>query len=164
MTYLNIAKKALQGRDPALADGNPAPEPVTAAVESTVVDVAPQPAAIEPGLNAVYVVTDRPLVEFGTEVYDRVEFYWGQIDDDQRADIIAPAAKRACPWCRGVNLHHETCVELHEMWAVEMPWGKHKGRKLQDIDTDYLAWLEDRDINDDLREDVTRELDRRHDG
>lgn len=66
-----------------------------------------------------------------------------------------------CPWCGGVHHHAKTCQELHDGWQSRLPWGKHKGHKLGDVATDYLQWLSRREIDDELRDSVRRELDRR---
>ena len=51
------------------------------------------------------------------------------------------------------------------MSSAKMPFGKHRGKRLQSIPTEYLVWL--RDENDELdpalRKEVLHELGRRDD-
>ncbi len=45
-----------------------------------------------------------------------------------------------------------------------MPFGKHRGRPIEDIPTGYLKWLLTIDLYDDLRDAVEEELEMRRAG
>lgn len=94
------------------------------------------------------------------DTYDASQFYWDALDEKQRADIQRPRPDR-CPWCKGIFKHHPLCQELRRDWSPTMAWGKHRGKRLVDIDTEYLEWLLKRDINDELRKQVVTELNER---
>lgn len=43
-----------------------------------------------------------------------------------------------------------------------LPFGKHKGEDIADVDTGYLKWLEQQEwIREEMREDVQFEIERR---
>jgi uncharacterized protein (DUF3820 family) len=45
---------------------------------------------------------------------------------------------------------------------MRMPFGKHKGEALEDLDLSYVKWLEEQDwVSDDLREAAQFEIERR---
>jgi hypothetical protein len=46
---------------------------------------------------------------------------------------------RQCPWCLRSQKHHENCVVT--TWVVEMPYGRHKGKPMDMLDTSYLVWV-----------------------
>ena len=46
----------------------------------------------------------------------------------------------------------ESCDELRRSWTPEMPFGKHKGKRLYDVPRRYLRWLlREADLQSDLR-------------
>jgi len=48
--------------------------------------------------------------------------------------------------------HPDDTDELFEVTSIQrMPFGKHKGRLLSEVPVDYIDWLLDRDIDDELR-------------
>src|SRR5215212_2717176 len=51
------------------------------------------------------------------------------------------------------------------MSSAKMPFGKHRGKRLQSIPTEYLVWLRDEndELDPQLRKDVEYELGRRDD-
>ena len=44
---------------------------------------------------------------------------------------------------------------------MKLPFGKHKGEDIEDVDLSYLKWLEQQDVNPKLREAVQYEIERR---
>jgi len=87
---------------------------------------------------------------------------WDHISPEQRAYVSSPNVHKApCPWCGGRNTHSAMCNELTAGWVVTMPWGKHKGKPLSEVPQDYLDWLTDRELTEEFKQDVRRELDRR---
>ena len=75
-----------------------------------------------------------------TDFYDSSEFYWDQIHPDDLQQLREAVPDR-CYWCRGIYRHHPMCDRLQIEWSSEMPFGKHRGRKVVDLPTDYLTWL-----------------------
>lgn len=47
---------------------------------------------------------------------------------------------------------------MSEKEAPRMPFGKHKGKFLSDVETEYLDWLIGRDLRDPLKTNVLNEL------
>jgi hypothetical protein len=91
------------------------------------------------------------------------EFYWRQIEPAERQYLLgARHWPEACPWCGGRQHHSTMCDELHERWAIRLNFGKHKGKRIQDVPRDYLRWLLGaRTISDrDLRRGIRRLLER----
>jgi hypothetical protein len=89
------------------------------------------------------------------------EFYWDQLDEKDRRYLTGPRRwPDPCAWCGGRRCHSAMCDELHEHWAVRLKFGKYKGRKIQDLPSDYLLWLlKVRAVRDqDARKDICRFL------
>jgi uncharacterized protein (DUF3820 family) len=73
---------------------------------------------------------------------DYSEFYWSCIYPHDFAYLTAPRDYPGpCVWCGGRLHHNRLCDELRHSWQAEMPFGKHKGRKLADVPRDYLQWF-----------------------
>lgn len=70
--------------------------------------------------------------------------WWELISDDERRAITAPTlitGRGRCPWCKRRSSHTEACREMRREWG-RMKIGKsHKGKALEDVLEDYLAWL-----------------------
>ena len=83
------------------------------------------------------------------------------MDDDDRAEYLGPHRRpEPCPWCGGRQVHNPLCVALCDDWALLMPFGKHKGRAVRDLDPDYLVWLvrSGAELGDELRREIERVL------
>ena len=63
-----------------------------------------------------------------------------------------------CGFCGGHYRHNPHCVALCDEWQILMPFGKHKGQPIRNVDTDYLLWLFKR--NRTLTADVAQEIER----
>jgi len=96
-----------------------------------------------------------------TDFYDRVGDFWDRMLCEDRLYATSRPPQERCPWCKGITRHHPMCQEQLDGWSYPMPWGKHKGKLLRDIPTDYLCWLWKREIISDLRRELRRELDSR---
>ena len=70
-------------------------------------------------------------------------------------------ALEPCAWCGCRMRHSRLCVALRDGWAVVMPFGKHKGEPVRDIDHDYLRWVLrcGMELGDELRREVECVLD-----
>lgn len=70
--------------------------------------------------------------------------WWLVLDDDERRDLSTPtpeSRRRRCPWCNRRASHAAWCVEMRREWG-RMKIGKtHRGKILEDVPEDYLAWL-----------------------
>lgn len=87
----------------------------------------------------------EPVGLFGTELYDRDGFYWqaGVLSARSLADCRQPARRRL-----GRKIVPTDPV---------MPFGKHKGKRLDQVPPDYLAWLVQQDMADaELREAIRK--------
>ncbi len=98
--------------------------------------------------------------------YAEQEWMWTQMREDAAYYAQAPRNyPEPCPWC-GVRLidHTNACKELRKSWAPEMPWGKHKGQRLDTIPTDYLTHTLKRftAISGELRQAIEHELSTRY--
>lgn len=51
-------------------------------------------------------------------------------------DLRRPIRLR-CVWCKQVGRHHPVCQEQLDEWS-RMRWGKHKGERIENVETDYL--------------------------
>lgn len=75
--------------------------------------------------------------------------YWEHISDADREYLLGPREFPApCPWCGGRIRHNSTCVTW--TWEPELPFGKHKGKKVSAVPLDYLRWLVKNSVRLDL--------------
>ena len=65
-----------------------------------------------------------------------------------------------CPWCGGRYAHGRLCVALCDEWAVKMSGGRHKGKPVRDLDTEYMRWAAANMSNlpTDVRDEIERVL------
>jgi hypothetical protein len=63
-----------------------------------------------------------------------------------------------CPWCGGRLRHNPLCVVL--TWLPVLRFGRHRGKRLDEVPKDYLQWLLRRGehLSVELREDIRRFL------
>lgn len=70
------------------------------------------------------------------------EVYWTLVDEADREYLLAPRDwPDACAWCGGRMNHSTTCDSLRNSWAPILPFGKHRGRRVDEVPADYLAWV-----------------------
>lgn len=103
------------------------------------------------------------LAHFAGEPYEpRVseeanEANWQAISDADRDYLLGPRDwPDPCPWCGGRLVHSETCRELRRQWSPVIPFGKHRGRRADELHRDYIDWIlakgiGDKDFRDELR-------------
>lgn len=64
-----------------------------------------------------------------------------------------------CPWCGGRLRHSDLCEELRASWEPELPFGKHKCRRVSEVPRDYFEWLARRQgIESELRDVIKTHL------
>lgn len=89
------------------------------------------------------------------------------LDDQSRAYLLGRHRHpERCGFCGGHDRHHPRCVALCDEWAVAMPFGKHKGRPIRNLDTDYLRWIRKSSmtLNGEVADEINRVLDQRKAG
>ncbi|MAT68931.1 MAG: hypothetical protein CMJ58_05350 [Planctomycetaceae bacterium] len=48
---------------------------------------------------------------------------------------------RPCPWCGGRLVHNPACDDLRQGWVPTIPFGKHRGRRVDQLPADYVGWI-----------------------
>jgi hypothetical protein len=87
--------------------------------------------------------------------------WWSLLTPEQYAELTTPPQRpERCAWCKGIYRHHPDCDELHRLWQLKLTFGKHKGKRLGEVPTDYLEWAV-LYADGDLRRDIARELEGR---
>jgi len=82
------------------------------------------------------------LITGGSDDADLNEWYWQNITDRDWQYLTGPREHpQPCPWCGGRFRHNPLCDDLHRSWEPVLPFGKHRGRRVSEIPTDYLRWL-----------------------
>jgi len=89
-------------------------------------------------------------------------FYRDQMESADRHHLQS-RPRRRCVWCWQADGNHApACREMHDEWAVRMPFGKYKGQPLCDIardDSQYLEWMCSRlELQSELRGEIKRVL------
>lgn len=51
-----------------------------------------------------------------------------------------------CPWCGGRLVHPPVCDELRREWVPSIPFGKHRGRRADELPADYIDWILSRGV------------------
>lgn len=75
------------------------------------------------------------------------EWHWRHLRDADRDYLLGPRDwPDPCPWCGGRLVHSAACDELRRQWVPVMPFGKHRGRRVDELPTDYLDWLLAREV------------------
>lgn len=68
--------------------------------------------------------------------------WFEQVAETDRAYLLGPRwIPDPCTWCGGRLSHHRLCVTLGDDWAVSMPFGKHKGKPVRNVERRYLTWV-----------------------
>lgn len=83
--------------------------------------------------------------------------WFDHVADGDLAYLLGPRSwPAACVRCGGRLLHNSLCVTLTDDWTIVMPFGKHKGRAVRELDRDYLHWLlrSGMDLSADLRREI----------
>ena len=76
------------------------------------------------------------------DVFEASEFYWSQLPPRDYAYLTgARGYPSPCVWCSGRLMHSPECDDLQRSWELEMPFGKHKGKRISEVPLDYLYWL-----------------------
>ena len=90
------------------------------------------------------------------------DWCFGQIKSGDYEYIMVPRPPvPACPWCGGRTVHSEACNELRMSWEPVLPWGKHRGKRISEVPSDYLLWLLGREgVSSDLADAIRAHLDR----
>ena len=71
------------------------------------------------------------------------------IDGKDWLHLIAPPPQGPrCPWCGLVTSHGPVCGDIAAQ--VEVPFGRHKGEKVIDMDDAFLKWLAKQGIDPDI--------------
>jgi len=91
-------------------------------------------------------------IAYGQERVDEI-VWWGQLSPDQQAELMPRPIKKPCPWCKRTE-HTDICNELR--WRTPMPFGKYKGRPIDDLPPDYVLWLAKKKVR--LPEDLLNEI------
>lgn len=91
---------------------------------------------------------------------DANEWYWQHIDDADRRYLCGPRDWPApCPWCGGHLVHRPACDDLRREWVPEMPFGKHRGQRIDELPRTYVEWVLARGIGaDDFRRQLVQWL------
>jgi hypothetical protein len=67
---------------------------------------------------------------------------WQAIRDADRKHLLGPRNWPApCSWCGGRLIHRAACNELRQEWVPIMPFGKHRGRRVDELPADYIDWI-----------------------
>lgn len=93
------------------------------------------------------------------------DFWWGQMAESDIRYMQEPRNYPSpCPWC-GVRLvsHAEACIELRRSWVMKMPFGKYKGRKLDEAPLGYVVALitHNTSLSEDLKKAIAEQIDLR---
>ena len=79
--------------------------------------------------------------------HDYNEWCWQAISDADRDYLLGPRNwPDPCPWCGGRMVHGAACNELRREWVPILPFGKHRGRRADDLPADYIDWILTREV------------------
>jgi len=68
--------------------------------------------------------------------------WWHLVSDDDLEHLLGPRNwPGPCPWCGGHLRHSQACREQTESWLPTMPFGKHKGERIDTLPVDYCRFL-----------------------
>lgn len=97
---------------------------------------------------------------------DDCDFYFDNIDPADYAYLTGPRNyPPPCFTCGGRLIHSKVCAELQLADAPLVPFGKHKGKRLDEVPFTYLAWLSrESDCNSELKTAAKAEISRRKAG
>jgi hypothetical protein len=84
--------------------------------------------------------------------------WFDHISDEDRDHLLGPRSwPEPCLWC-GARLSHGPACEIIRQ-EIELPLGKFKGKRLDQVPKGYLGWLKDkRDLDPDLRQAIAKTL------
>lgn len=100
------------------------------------------------------VVDELPLASLPSPVDpdcdEANDWHWQQIDDVDRDYLLGPRNWPApCAWCGGRLAHRLACAELRRECIPVIPFGKHRGRRVDALPRDYIGWVLGRGIGSD---------------
>ncbi len=108
--------------------------------------------------NESTLIAATPCPEVGDMTTVEPIDWWQQMTDDARQYLARPVPD-PCVWCGGHYRHNPACVALHPDWRVAMPFGKHKGKPLDEVPREYLLWLVGRlDAESPLAQDIAHTI------
>lgn len=83
--------------------------------------------------------TERDFrLRYPAETWDWFE----HIHDEDRLHLATKLDQLDCAWCgRRNGQHAPACGRLHDEWLPVLTFGKHKNKKLKDVDPSYLRYL-----------------------
>ena len=86
------------------------------------------------------------------------EEFWTLIDEADRDYLLSPRdLPGPCEWCGGRLIYSPACGALRDTWVPIIPFGKHRGRRANEVPADYIAWILKRDAGDDgFRDELRR--------
>ena len=90
-----------------------------------------------------------------------IEFHFANLLEKDRQHLFGPRDwPSPCAWCGGRIHHSEACDELRDSWVPRLGFGKHKGKRIDEADPEYLRWAWDNGTlrNADLKEAVLKLL------
>jgi uncharacterized protein (DUF3820 family) len=68
--------------------------------------------------------------------------YWPDLYGSDREYLLGPRnVPVPCPWCGGRTRHSAECDELTDAWVYRMEWGKHEGKRIDELPAGYLCWM-----------------------
>lgn len=89
--------------------------------------------------------------------HDANEANWQAISDADRDYLLGPRDwPDLCPWCGGRLVHRAACDDLRRGWVPIIPFGKHRGRRADELPADYIAWILARDVGSEAFRDKLR--------
>jgi hypothetical protein len=72
---------------------------------------------------------------------DHNNFYWSVVSVEDRAYLTGPRGYPSpCVWCGGRLRHAAMCEEMHRD-RTRLTFGKHRGKRIEDVPEAYLKWL-----------------------
>jgi hypothetical protein len=87
------------------------------------------------------------------------EFFWDVISPACRAHLLSPRNyPEPCVWCGGRLRHAAMCEEMHRD-RTRLTFGKHRGKRIEDVPEDYLKWLRGSSVT--LDPEVRRAIEKR---
>ncbi|MDC0934647.1 DUF3820 family protein [Pirellulales bacterium] len=78
---------------------------------------------------------------------DANEANWQAIDDADRDYLLGPRKWPApCEWCGGRLIHSAVCNDRRRAWAPNIPFGKYRGRRTDELPRGYIDWVLSRKV------------------
>jgi hypothetical protein len=87
---------------------------------------------------------DLPFAEPSAEWIAANEANWCNATDADVDYLTGPRQQpEPCTWCGGRLHHSEACEALQQSWIPAFPFGRHKGKRVDEVPWDYLRWAWD---------------------